>query len=74
MFTGFQVNLYADDLEPGVAVYAALGFEESYRYADWTERVRATEGSSCIRPRSSESCLVTLPLAPVLRVRAQRLR
>ena len=33
MFTGFQVNLYADDVEPGVAFYAALGFEETYRYA-----------------------------------------
>jgi predicted enzyme related to lactoylglutathione lyase len=33
MFTGFQVNMYADDVEPGVAFYAALGFEESYRYA-----------------------------------------
>ena len=25
--------MYADDVEPGVAFYAALGFEESYRYA-----------------------------------------
>jgi predicted enzyme related to lactoylglutathione lyase len=33
MYTGFQVNLYADDVEPGVAFYAALGFEETYRYA-----------------------------------------
>jgi uncharacterized glyoxalase superfamily protein PhnB len=33
VFTGHQVNLYADDVEPGVAFYAALGFEESYRYA-----------------------------------------
>ena len=33
MFTGHQVNLYADDVEPGAAFYAALGFEESYRYA-----------------------------------------
>jgi uncharacterized glyoxalase superfamily protein PhnB len=33
VFTGFQVNMYADDVEPGVAFYAALGFEESYRYA-----------------------------------------
>ena len=32
-FTGFQVNMYADDVEPGVAFYAALGFDESYRYA-----------------------------------------
>lgn len=37
MLTGFQVNLYADDVEPGVAFYAALGFEESYRYAPATE-------------------------------------
>ena len=33
MFTGFQVNLYADDVEPGVAFYAAMGFDETYRYA-----------------------------------------
>jgi uncharacterized glyoxalase superfamily protein PhnB len=33
MFTGHQVNLYADDVGPGVAFYAALGFEETYRYA-----------------------------------------
>ena len=33
MFTAFQVNMYAEDVEPGVAFYAALGFEESYRYA-----------------------------------------
>jgi uncharacterized glyoxalase superfamily protein PhnB len=33
MFTGHQVNLYADNVEPGVAFYAALGFEETYRYA-----------------------------------------
>ena len=33
MFTGFQVNMYADDVEPGVSFYAALGFEETYRYA-----------------------------------------
>ena len=33
MFTAFQVNVYAEDVEPGVAFYAALGFEESYRYA-----------------------------------------
>jgi lactoylglutathione lyase len=30
--TGFQVNLYAEDVEPAIAFYAALGFEESYRY------------------------------------------
>jgi predicted enzyme related to lactoylglutathione lyase len=33
VFTGFQVNLYADDVESGVAFYAALGFNESYRYS-----------------------------------------
>jgi predicted enzyme related to lactoylglutathione lyase len=33
VFTGFQVNMYADDVEPGVAFYAALGLEETYRYA-----------------------------------------
>lgn len=31
--TGFQVNLYADEVEPAVSFYAALGFEESYRSA-----------------------------------------
>jgi hypothetical protein len=30
--TGFQVNLYAEDVEAAIAFYAALGFEESYRY------------------------------------------
>jgi uncharacterized glyoxalase superfamily protein PhnB len=29
--TGFQVGLYAEDVEPAVAFYTALGFEESYR-------------------------------------------
>ena len=38
MLTGFQVNLYADDVEPGAAFYAALGFEETYRYAAERER------------------------------------
>ena len=33
MFVGHQVNLYANDVEPAVAVYAAMGFEETYRYA-----------------------------------------
>lgn len=31
--TGFQANLFANDVEPAVTFYAALGFEESYRYA-----------------------------------------
>jgi uncharacterized glyoxalase superfamily protein PhnB len=29
--TGLLVNLYAEDVEPAVAFYSALGFEESYR-------------------------------------------
>ncbi|GGI11033.1 hypothetical protein GCM10007368_34190 [Isoptericola cucumis] len=33
MFTGTQVNLYADDVEAVVGFYRALGFAESYRYA-----------------------------------------
>ena len=33
MFTGFQVNLYADDVEPGVAFYAAMGFDETCQYS-----------------------------------------
>jgi uncharacterized glyoxalase superfamily protein PhnB len=31
--TGFQVNLFADEVEPAVTFYAGLGFDESYRYA-----------------------------------------
>jgi predicted enzyme related to lactoylglutathione lyase len=30
--TGFQVNLYAEDVETAIAFYTALGFEERYRY------------------------------------------
>jgi lactoylglutathione lyase len=30
--TGFQVNLYAEDLEAAISFYGALGFDESYRY------------------------------------------
>lgn len=30
--TGFQVNLYAENVEVAIAFYTALGFEESYRY------------------------------------------
>lgn len=33
MFKGFQVDMYADEVEPAVAFYAALGFQETYRYA-----------------------------------------
>lgn len=29
---GFQVNLFAEDVEPALAFYTELGFEESYRY------------------------------------------
>jgi predicted enzyme related to lactoylglutathione lyase len=29
--TGHQVNLYAEDVEAGIAFYTRLGFEESYR-------------------------------------------
>lgn len=32
MFTGSQVNLYAEDVERSVAFYRDLGFEETYRY------------------------------------------
>jgi lactoylglutathione lyase len=32
MLKGFQVNLYAEDVEAAIAFYTALGFEESYRY------------------------------------------
>jgi predicted enzyme related to lactoylglutathione lyase len=31
--TGFQVNLYAEDVEAAIAFYTALGFEEIYRDA-----------------------------------------
>jgi uncharacterized glyoxalase superfamily protein PhnB len=30
--SGFQVNLYAEDVKPTVGFYSALGFEETYRY------------------------------------------
>ncbi len=30
--TGFQVNLYAEDVEAAIAFYTTLGFAESYRY------------------------------------------
>jgi hypothetical protein len=30
--TGFQVNLYAEDVEAAIAFYNALGFEERYRH------------------------------------------
>jgi lactoylglutathione lyase len=32
MLTGFQVNLYAEDVKAAIAFYTALGFEKSYRY------------------------------------------
>ena len=49
MFTGFQVNLYADDVEAGVAFYAALGFEETYRYAPASEpRIELKNGGLTI--------------------------
>ena len=31
MFSGFQINLYAVDVERCVAFYAAIGFSESFR-------------------------------------------
>jgi predicted enzyme related to lactoylglutathione lyase len=30
--TGYQVNLYADDVETAIAFYKALAFDEKYRY------------------------------------------
>jgi predicted enzyme related to lactoylglutathione lyase len=33
LFTGSQVNLYADDVENVVGFYTRLGFVETYRYA-----------------------------------------
>ena len=33
LFTGSQVNVYADDVERVVGFYTRLGFVESYRYA-----------------------------------------
>jgi uncharacterized glyoxalase superfamily protein PhnB len=30
--TGFQVNLYAEDVDGAIPFYVALGFEETYRY------------------------------------------
>jgi catechol 2,3-dioxygenase-like lactoylglutathione lyase family enzyme len=43
--TGFQVNLYAEDVEAAIAFYAALGFEESYRYPA-SRRSSPSEGSA----------------------------
>jgi catechol 2,3-dioxygenase-like lactoylglutathione lyase family enzyme len=52
MFTGFQVNLYADDVEPGVAFYAALGFEETYRYAPAGEPLHVDRSCKTVSGRS----------------------
>lgn len=31
MFSGFQINMFVEDVEPCVSFYKALGFEETYR-------------------------------------------
>jgi catechol 2,3-dioxygenase-like lactoylglutathione lyase family enzyme len=31
VFSGFQINMFVDDVEPCVAFYKAIGFEETYR-------------------------------------------
>jgi uncharacterized glyoxalase superfamily protein PhnB len=48
--TGFQVNLYAEDVEVAIAFYTALGFEESYRYpaAGTPEHVEVRNGGLTI--------------------------
>ncbi len=44
--TGFQVNLYADDVEPAVTFYKALGFTETYRNAPLGEPLHVEVHSS----------------------------
>jgi catechol 2,3-dioxygenase-like lactoylglutathione lyase family enzyme len=31
MFSGFQINMFVDDVEPCVSFYTAIGFKETYR-------------------------------------------
>ncbi|HTY71893.1 MAG TPA: VOC family protein [Actinomycetes bacterium] len=31
MFSGFQINMFVDDVEPCVSFYRGIGFEETYR-------------------------------------------
>jgi catechol 2,3-dioxygenase-like lactoylglutathione lyase family enzyme len=55
--TGFQVNLYAEDVEAAIAFYIALGFEESYRYhpAGTPEHVEARNSGLTIGVSSIEA-------------------
>jgi predicted enzyme related to lactoylglutathione lyase len=48
--SGFQVNLYAEDVEAAIAFYTALGFEERYRYpaAGTPEHVEVQNGGLTI--------------------------
>ena len=31
MFSGFQINMFVEEVEPCVSFYTAIGFEEAYR-------------------------------------------
>jgi predicted enzyme related to lactoylglutathione lyase len=55
--TGFQVNLYAEDVEAAIAFYITLGFEESYRYppAGTPEHVEARNSGLTIGVSSIEA-------------------
>jgi lactoylglutathione lyase len=55
--TGFQVNLYAEDVETAIAFYKALGFEEKYRYptTGTPEHVEVRNGGLTIGVSSTDA-------------------
>jgi len=55
--TGFQVNLYAENVEAAVAFYKALGFEEKYRHpaAGTPEHVEIWNGGLTIGVSSTDA-------------------
>lgn len=55
--TGHQVNLYAEDVEVGIAFYTRLGFEESYRHppTGTPEHVEVRNGGLTIGVASVEA-------------------
>jgi predicted enzyme related to lactoylglutathione lyase len=58
--TGHQVNLYAEDVEVGIAFYTQLGFEESYRYpaTGTPEHVEVRNGGLTVGVASVEAARV----------------